>query len=203
MGRTIQKRSGQEPQVVLTMPLLVGTDGVKKMSKSYGNYVGINESPNEMFGKLLSITDDLMWQYYELLSDLSLEEIAGLKKDVKEGKLHPKAVKVGLAKEIIARYHNKKAAIDAEAEFEKIFVKKNNPTDIEEHKTGLNSVVDVAVEAGLVESKSEMKRLITQGGVSISDERIKDINAKFEKPGEYVLKVGKRKFAKIIFTGGK
>lgn len=203
IGRTIQKRSGQEPQVVLMMPLLVGTDGVKKMSKSYGNYVGINEAPDEMFGKLLSITDDLMWQYYELLSDLSLEKIAGLRKDVKDGRLHPKAAKVNLAKEIITRYHSKKAADDAEAEFERIFVKKNNPTDIEEHKTKLATIVDVGVEAGLAESKSEMRRLITQGGVSINDEKVKDINAKFDKSGEYVLKVGKRKFAKIVFTGNK
>ncbi len=198
MGRTIQKRSGHESQVVLTMPLLIGTDGEKKMSKSYGNYVGITDSPNEMFGKLMSISDDLMWQYYELLSDKGLEDIARLKKDVSEGRYHPKKAKVDLAKELVSRYHNKKAADEAEHEFEKIFAQKLNPTDMAKFKAKTASLVDTAVEAGMASSKSEMRRLIQQGGVSIDDKRVNDINTKFEKSGEFVLKVGKRKFCRIV-----
>ncbi|PIR18152.1 MAG: tyrosine--tRNA ligase [Deltaproteobacteria bacterium CG11_big_fil_rev_8_21_14_0_20_49_13] len=195
MGRTIQKRSDVEPQVVLTMPLLVGTDGVKKMSKSYGNYVGINESPKEMFGKLMSITDELMWQYYELLSDKSLNEIDELKKG------HPKAAKVALAKEIITRYHSAKDADAAEEGFERVFAKKDNPEDMPELVTSTSNLVDVIVEAKLASSKSEVRRLITQGGVSVNDEKVADINATLGGGKEYILKVGKRKFCKIKQKG--
>ncbi len=201
VGRDLQRAYGQEPQVVLTMPLLIGTDGVKKMSKSYGNYVGITEAPKEMFGKILSISDELMWQYYELLSDKSLEDIAKLKKDVVEGRYHPKAAKVALAKEIVAKYHSAKAADEAEKEFEMVFAKGARPTDIPEHKTKTASIVDAIVEAELAPSKSEARRLISQGAVSVNDEKLSDINAKFAKSGEYVLKVGKRKFCKIVYNG--
>jgi tyrosyl-tRNA synthetase len=197
MGRTIQKRSGEESQVVLTMPLLLGTDGERKMSKSYGNYVGITEASGEMFGKLMSITDELMWQYYELLSDKGLDEIARLKKDVSEGRYHPKKAKVDLAKEIITRYHDERSADEAEAEFEKVFAQKANPARMPEFKTRTASLVDTAVEAGMAPSKSEMRRLIQQGGVSVDDKKVTDLNARFEKSGEYVVKVGKRRFCRI------
>jgi tyrosyl-tRNA synthetase len=199
MGRTIQKRSGVEQQVVLTMPLLVGTDGVKKMSKSYGNYIGITDRPNEMFGKAMSISDELMWQYYELLSDLTSAQIKKLKNDVADGSYHPKQAKVDLAKEIVSRYHGSKEAKDAEKEFELVFAKKNEPSEIAEHHTEKNLVADIIVEAGLAASKSESRRLIEQGGVSLNSERIKDINAKLIKSGEYVIKAGKRKFCKIHY----
>lgn len=199
VGRALQKEAGQESQVVLTMPLLVGTDGVKKMSKSYGNYVGINDTPKDMFGKLLSISDDLMWQYYELLSDLSISEIKTLKKDVAEGRFHPKAAKVNLAKEIVTRYHGKRAADEAEEEFNRVFAQKEQPADMQEYKAESNILVDVMVDAGLSSSKSEARRLITQGGVSVNDEKISDINAKLVKGSESILKVGKRKFCKIKY----
>lgn len=201
VGRTIQKRSGLEPQVVLTVPLLVGTDGVKKMSKTYDNYVGINEQPNEIFGKLMSISDDLMWQYYELLSDLTIDDIEKLKKDTAEGIKHPKKVKSALAKEIVARYYSRKEADKAEEEFERVFARKENPADISEHTSKTSSLVDVMISAGLASSKSEARRLITQGGVSIDDKKVSDINAKFTKGGEYILKVGKRKFCRIKYGG--
>ncbi|MBI2092906.1 MAG: tyrosine--tRNA ligase [Deltaproteobacteria bacterium] len=199
MGRTIQKRSGVEQQVVLTMPLLVGTDGVRKMSKSYGNYIGITDSPNEMFGKLMSISDELMWQYYELLSDLNVSEIKKLKNDVAGGSYHPKQAKVDLAKEIVSRYHGSKEALAAEKEFEAVFAKKNEPAEIAEHHTKKNLVADIVSEAKLAASKSEAKRLIEQGGVSLNSERVKNINAKLLKSGEYMLKVGKRKFCRIHY----
>ena len=197
MGRTIQKRSGVEPQVVLTMPLLVGTDGAKKMSKSYGNFIGITEPPNEIFGKLMSISDELMWQYYELLSDLSLNEIAGLKSG------HPKAAKEALASEIITRYYGKKEAASAQEEFKRVFSQKGRPSEIPEYSTRKSSLIAAALEAGLCSSKSEMRRLIVQGGVNLDDKRVSDVNARFEREGEHLLRVGRRKFCKVIYKGGE
>ena len=130
MGRDLQREAKQEPQVVLTMPLLVGTDGVQKMSKSYGNYIGITDSPREMFGKIMSISDDLMWSYYELLSDLSLGEIKELKEELVVGKLHPKIAKENLAMEIIERFHSEEDAVSARDEFERVFAKKGRPDEI-------------------------------------------------------------------------
>lgn len=192
MGRTVQRRSGVEEQVVLTVPLLVGTDGVKKMSKSYGNYISITEEPREMFGKIMSISDELMWNYYELLSDKSLEEIG----DLKNG--HPKLAKVSLAKEIVATYHNAKKAEEAEEEFNRMFAKKELPDEILEHKTKQSSLVEILVESKLVPSKSEARRLISQGGVSINSQKISDVNFQIAKGGEHILKVGKRRFCKVI-----
>jgi len=199
VGRDLQKDAGQPAQVVLTMPLLIGTDGVKKMSKSYGNYVGITESPKDMFGKLMSISDELMWDYYTLLSDKSNAEILKLKEDVAAGFVHPKAAKVAFAKEISARFHGEKEAVKAEKEFNNIFVEKGVPDDVKEYKTSTAVIVDAAVLAGLAPSKSEMRRLISQGGVSVNDKKVRDINAKFDKEGEYILKVGKRRFCKVLF----
>jgi tyrosyl-tRNA synthetase len=202
MGRTLQRRSGQEEQVVLTMPLLVGTDGVKKMSKSYGNYIGITDAPGEMFGKVMSISDDLMWQYYELLSDKSIDEIAALKKDVREGRYHPKTAKEDLAEELVRRYHGAKEGASAREEFQKIFKQKENPTDMPSHDTRQAVLVDAVVESGIMPSKSEVRRLITQGGVYMDDERVGDIAFKFPKEGEFVLKLGKRKFCKMKYKKG-
>lgn len=204
MGRTIQKRSGQESQVVLTMPLLVGTDGVQKMSKSYGNYIGINEPAGEMFGKVLSISDDLMWKYFELLSKKKLEEIAELKKEVEDGRVHPKSAKVALAKEIVERFHSKKDADHAESEFEKIFSRKELPTEIEEEILKIDleriSIIDLLTTTKMVTSKSEARRLVQQGGISVDDKKISSIDDMVHAAGEKVLKVGKRKFKKIIFA---
>jgi len=198
MGRTLQKRSNQETQVVLTMPLLVGTDGVQKMSKTYNNYIAITDVPGEMFGKILSISDDLMWDYYNLLSAKSLDDIAELKKKVEKGEIHPKKAKVELAKEIITLYHSKKEADEAEAEFEKVFSKKELPTDIEEVDISEKSqLIDLMVENDMASSKSEAKRLMKQGGVSVNDEKISDIAYEISGPGDYIVKVGKRKFKKF------
>lgn len=204
MGRTIQKRSNQEPQVVLTMPLLVGTDGVQKMSKSYGNYVGIADSPREMFGKLMSISDDLMWTYYELLSDLSSREIEELKEKLVVGKLHPKVAKENLAMEIIERFHSENDAINARDEFERVFSKKGRPDDIEERKIIVNtekiSLVEVIVEARLCPSKTEARRMIQQNAVEIDGAKIEDIAACVSTKKSFLLKVGKRRFAKVTFS---
>jgi tyrosyl-tRNA synthetase len=203
MGRTIQKRSNQEQQVVLTMPLLVGTDGVQKMSKSYGNYVGITDAPREMFGKMMSISDDLMWTYYELLSDLSLQELEEIKERVLTGKLHPKVAKENLAMEIIERFHSEHDAIKARDEFEQIFAKKKLPDEIEEVCLAAQSdgalLVDVIVEAKLCPSKSDARRMIQQNAVEVDGKKVSDINDRVSTDGEKLIKVGKRRFAKVSF----
>ena len=203
MGRTIQKRSGQSPQIVLTMPLLVGTDGVQKMSKSYNNYIGIKESPKDIFGKVMSITDDLMWCYYELLSSKSLQEIQGMKQAVTSGGLHPKKVKTDLAKEIVARFHSRSEADKAEEEFAKVFSKHGLPSDIEEVTLPVSSeprgLQTLLTELSLTPSNSEARRLVTQGGVSVNEKKISDPMMKLECKGEYLLQVGKRKFKRVFF----
>lgn len=198
MGRTLQKRYGQEAQVVLTMPLLEGTDGVKKMSKSYGNYIGIFDEPKDMFGKVLSISDDLMWRYYELLSFRPMSEIEKLKNDVEAGTVHPKLAKVGLAKEIVTRFYNEETANRAEKEFEEVFAKKGLPEDIAEKEIALTSdgigLVSLLAETKLVSSKGEARRMIAQGAVKINQEKIQDQNFSFTEKGKFLLQVGKRKF---------
>lgn len=203
MGRTVQKRSGQEPQVVLTMPLLVGTDGAQKMSKSYGNYIGITEEPFEIFSKLMSISDELMWNYYKLLSSLSLTEIEKLKKDVKEGGSHPKEVKVRLAKELTERFHSKKAAEEAADKFHKVFSQKELPSDMEEVELKTEKktlpVVDLLVDLYLAASKSEARRLIQQGGITINNKKLSEVSETLSCKGQYTIKVGKRRFKKVRF----
>ena len=204
VGRQEQKMSGQEPQVVLTMPLLVGTDGIQKMSKTYDNYVGIYEQPREIFGKLMSISDELMWNYYELLSDLSLEEIEELKEELVVGKMHPKIAKENLAMEIVARFYSEDAAIKARDEFERIFAKKGQPDKIGEAKIPSGGarmpLVDVIVAAKLCPSKSEARRLIQQRAVEVDGKRVNDINAKIKTSDNPLIKVGKRRFARISFA---
>jgi tyrosyl-tRNA synthetase len=206
VGRDLQRAYGQEPQVVLTMPLLVGTDGVQKMSKSYGNYVGITDAPREMFGKLMSISDDLMWTYYELLSDLSAKEIVELKEELVLGKLHPKIAKENFAMEIIERFHSEKDAEDARDEFERMFAKKGKPDEIDEKMIAATgdtiTLVDAIVGAGLCPSKSEARRMIQQSAVEVDDARIEDIGAELSTKKGVLLKVGKRRFAKVSFVKG-
>ncbi len=201
MGRTIQKRSGQEAQVVLTMPLLVGTDGVKKMSKTYGNYVGIYEAPREIFGKMMSISDELMWTYYELLSDLSMDEVEDVKERVLTGKLHPKVAKENLAMEMVERFHSEKDALAARDEFEKTFSGKHFPVDAEEKKVLVDedevSLVKVMVDSAISGSNSEARRMIQQRAVEIDGEKVTDIYAKLVANMEYQIKAGKKKFTKI------
>jgi len=197
MGRHIQREYGQESQIVLTMPLLEGLDGVQKMSKSLGNYIGIDEEASEIFGKTMSISDDLMWRYYELLSDRSLEEITALRTQVDTGLLHPKTAKENLAEELTARYHGSEAAATARAGFSAVFTNQGIPEDIECHLTVPgSSLMDVLSSSGLCASKSEVRRLCTQNAVTIDGRKEIDPAFVFEA-GEYVLKVGKKRFLKV------
>ncbi|MGF1741084.1 tyrosine--tRNA ligase [Vibrio profundum] len=199
MGRELQKSHGQKPQVVLTMPLLVGLDGEKKMSKSAHNYIGVSESPSEMFGKIMSISDVLMWNYYELLSFRPMEEIEGFKAAIAEGK-NPRDIKVLLAKEIIARFHSKADAEAAEQEFVNRFAKNQIPEDMPEFtfEAGL-PVSNLLKEAALCSSTSDAMRMVKQGAAKMDGEKVAD--AKFTpEAGTYVFQVGKRKFARITLS---
>ena len=195
VGRDLLRQYGKEAQVAITMPIIEGLDGVQKMSKSLGNYVGISESPKEMFGKLMSITDDLMFRYYELLSDMSLQDIEKMKKDIETGDFHPMTAKKNLAKEIVARYHGTKAGAEAEEEFVRVFSNKNIPTDIEEYKIQ-GTFLDIILALNFASSKSEARRLAEQGGIHFENEKIYDLTTAPDHEG--ILKVGKRKFAKLI-----
>jgi tyrosyl-tRNA synthetase len=200
VGRELQKQYGQEPQVVITMPILEGLDGVQKMSKSLNNYIGINEPPGEMFGKIMSISDELMWRYFELLSFRPLSGIAGFKKQVSEG-ANPRDIKFELAKEIIARFHDKKAADAAQADFIARFQQGALPEDIEEKtiaaKDGAVGIAHLLKDAGLVGSTSEALRMIKQGAVKIDGGKIEDQKLQIQAGTQHVYQVGKRKFAKI------
>lgn len=197
VGRELQKEFGQPQQSVLTMPLLVGLDGVEKMSKSKNNYVGITESPDSMFGKIMSISDDLMWNYYELLSSKTLDEIAALKKMTEQGE-NPRNIKVALAQEIITRFHNAAAADKALADFEARFRDGQIPEDMPEVTLSGAPLGIVAVlrDSGLVSSGSEATRNIQQGGVKVDGQKIEDKALRLEA-GTYVVQVGKRRFARV------
>ena len=202
VGRDIQREFDIEPQVIITMPLLVGTDGVEKMSKSYNNYIGISESPKEIFGKALSIADSLIYTYFELASDVSNEKLKEIKNKLDDSSVNPRDIKRELAKNLVAMYHDKKAADQAEEEFDRIFIKKEIPDDLPEFKIPSGKkeigIVDLIVEVNFAPSKSEAKRLVMQGGVSINGEKIDDINKPIQLESEMILKVGKRKFIKFI-----
>ncbi|WP_018298511.1 tyrosine--tRNA ligase [Fangia hongkongensis] len=202
MGRELQKNAGQKSQIVITMPLLEGLDGVKKMSKSANNYIGIDETPDEMFGKIMSISDELMWRYYELLSFKSLDEIKALKEAVFEGK-NPRDVKVLLAKEIIARFHDEKEAIKAEENFIARFQKNQLPEDMpvfEFEMTEGMTIGHILKSADLVKSTSEALRMIKQGAVKLDMQKVSDSKLLPEVGKEYVYQVGKRKFAKVTLV---
>ncbi len=192
VARDIQRAYGQEPEVILTMPLLVGTDGQKKMSKSYGNYIGITEPAKEIFGKIMSLSDELMWRYYELLTE---EDLAAVKK------WHPKEAKIGLAKKIVARFYNEKTAEEEAKEFEKVFGQKAKPTEIEEmvlpKQESAVWLVDVMVTSKLAASKGEARRLIAQGGVRLNDKKVDNPDEKLDSSQEYLLQVGKRRFLQL------
>jgi tyrosyl-tRNA synthetase len=203
MGREVQKHYGQPPQCILTMPLLEGLDGINKMSKSLGNYVGITESPHEIFGKLMSVSDELMWRYIELLSFESLAMIAKWKKDVTAGR-NPRDIKAGFAQEIVARFHDKAAAEKALADFEARFRQGEIPDDIPavtvRAGAGGIAIANLLKEAGLMASTSEALRMIVQGGVKLDGEKISDKALKLGKGAQVVLQVGKRKFARVTIT---
>jgi len=203
MGRDMQRSRGQEPQIVLTLPLLEGLDGVNKMSKSLGNYIGITDPANEIYGKVMSISDSLMYRYYELLSDLSTPEIAQLKKDVEDGTLHPKAVKQKLARELTTRFHSDEAALQAEQNFDNVFAKNDLPDDLKEYVLESSEAIwlpKLLVEAELVSSTSDGRRMIKQSAVSLDGQKITDIDYKVQPQGQMIVKVGKRRFCKVIFN---
>ena len=199
VGRTLMGQYDLEPQCILTVPLLEGLDGVRKMSKSYGNYIGINEPAADQFGKAMSVSDDLMWRYYELISSKSLDEIAALKKDVEEGRLHPKKAKEALAYEIVARYHGEEQAQEALQGFNSVFADGGIPDDAPEFacEHGEASKPPVFLtDSGLAASRGEAKRLIKQGSLSLDGERCDDAETPLE-PGSYVVKLGKKRFLRL------
>jgi tyrosyl-tRNA synthetase len=200
VGRELQKEYGQEPQCIVLMPLLEGLDGVKKMSKSLGNYIGITEPPKEMYGKIMSISDELMLRYYELLSHISLAEISSLKEGIKKGAVHPKHAKENLALEIVERYWSKEEALRVKEEFEHIFQQKGLPDEIpavdiiwEGNEMWVPKIMKLS---GLTSSTGEAMRLIKQGGVTVNEQKVDDPDAKLPA-GNYLFKVGKRKFLRV------
>ena len=201
VGRDIQREFQQEPQVVMTMPLLEGLDGVEKMSKSLDNYVGITETPSEIFGKLMSISDPLMFRYYELLTDESLSKIEQWKKDASEARVNPKDLKSRLARSVVTDFWSDQEAEKAVEEFERVFKNKELPSEIEEIviKPGKIHLIDLMVSQNIFPSRGEAKRVIRQGGIYLDGQRVEDIGLELDlkKSTEFVLKVGKKKFYKI------
>ncbi len=204
VARDIQREYGQEPEVIMMLPILEGLDGVQKMSKSLGNYVGITEPPNQMYGKLMSISDELMWRYYQLLSDLSPAEIEKKRRDVEAGLYHPKQAKMDLAFEIVSKFHGVEAAKKAQEEFERVFARRELPEDMPEMVVITTEpklrLTRVLTDTRMARSNAEAKRLIQQGGVRWDGERITDVA--FEvvcDDSEHILRVGKKKFCRVRF----
>lgn len=200
VGRDIQKEFGMEPQIILTLPILVGTDGVEKMSKSYDNYIGITDAPSDIYGKTLSIPDNVIFTYYELATDISNEELVSIKNDLVNPSVNPRNIKRALARKFVEMYHSAKAAADAEEEFDRIFIKKDVPDDIPEYKASVKEMplLDLIVEINFAPSKGEARRLVQQGGVMLDGEKVTDIQAIVEFGKGQILKVGKRKFIKLV-----
>ena len=201
-ARDVQREYGQEPQVILTLPVLEGIDGGQRMSKSLGNYIGIDDEPDEMYGKIMSIPDNLILKYFTLVTDYSLAQLQEVKRRLNDGQTNPMVLKKELARAIIKMYHSESAARQAEQNFEQIFSKKEIPDDIEEIIIPSSDLpkplVKLLTECGAVSSNGEARRLIQQGGVRINDEKISDINYAIQNKGEYITKVGKRRFFKFI-----
>lgn len=202
VGRDIQREFGLPPQVILTLPLLIGTDGVEKMSKSLDNYIGINETPREIYGKTLSIPDDLIYSYFELATDVSKNELQSIRQSLSNKSINPRDIKRSLARNLVELYHSKAAALEAENEFDNIFVKKGLPDQIQEFKFNPAvdeiEILDLIVKVGFAPSKGEARRLVTQGGVTIDNKKITDIKQTVILRGTKILKVGKRNFIKLI-----
>ncbi|MFA6540558.1 MAG: tyrosine--tRNA ligase [Bacteroidota bacterium] len=202
VGRAIQREFGKEPQVILTMPILPGTDGVEKMSKSLDNYIGISDSPKDMFGKTLSIPDRLIHQYFVLATNVPTAEIEEIKKQLSDASSNPRDFKRRLAREIVTLYHSADSAQAAQDEFDRIFVKKDLPDEIEEMKYGTTgsrvNILQLLAETKLAPSKSEARRLVDQGGVTVNGEKISDPKSDVVLNEHKIIKVGKRKFLKII-----
>jgi len=206
LGRNLQREYGQESQVAMITPLLEGTDGVQKMSKSLGNYIGINEPPQEIFGKVMSISDEMMWRYYELCTDITSSQISALRESAERGEANPRDLKVDLAKRIVADFHSRAFADEAEEEFVRRFRNKEVPDEVEIRHVPANEpngwdLATLLITVGLAESKAEARRLIQQGGVSVDGERQTIVNSITSwKPGmSTLLKVGKRRFIRVVF----
>ena len=204
VGRDLQKEYGQEQQIVLTTPLLEGLDGIQKMSKSLGNYIGISESANEQFGKAMSISDGLMFRYYELLTDIPLDELQKLRTDIAAGTRHPMDVKGQLAASIVADYHGRAAAEAAHEKFNRVFRERQNPEDMETQRISLAAgpmrLTRLLGSLNLAPSNAEAQRLIESGAVHVNDQRITDPKAEISQAGEYIFKVGKRRFLRLLVS---
>jgi tyrosyl-tRNA synthetase len=205
VGRDLQREYKQQQQIVITMPILEGTDGVQKMSKSLNNYIGINEPAQDIFGKIMSISDDLMFRYYRLLTEISAMEADEMERNCKEGSLHPMDLKKQLARKIITRFHSEEAAQTAQQEFTKIFSKKDIPSDIPEIAINALTLEDGKIwvchllqQAGLTQSSSEARRMIQQGAVQCNGNKIEDAQASIEPEHDMIIKVGKRRFVRLI-----
>ena len=206
-GRKLQKEYEQQPQAIVMMPLLEGLDGVNKMSKSKDNYIGIDEAPQEMYGKTMSLPDELIGRYFELLTDMPLDELKTLKAGLEDGSYHPMKAKKRLARSIVTKYYSQEAAKKAEEEFQKVFKQGGTPDDIEEVEIGRDEledgemwIVDLVDATGLVDSKSQIRRLIKQGAVRFNDEKYEKINIDIEVEDEMIVRVGKKRFAQIILN---
>ncbi|AZO95714.1 tyrosine--tRNA ligase [Halocella sp. SP3-1] len=204
VGRDLQREYGQEPQVVMMMPILEGLDGVNKMSKSLGNYIGVNDSPNDMYGKVMSIPDDLISRYFELLTDLPEDELKEIKQNLAQGQLNPMKYKKQLALTIVEQYHGKTAADEGAAEFDRVFSEGKLPEDIPEFtikeselEDGKMWIVNLIARTGLLSSNSEARRMIKQGAVSINDEKQEKINIDADVTDGMIIQIGKRRFAKV------
>ena len=200
VGRDLQKNYGQDPQIVITTPILEGTDGVKKMSKTYDNYIGITHSPSEIYGRTMSIPDNLIFPYFKFATRINDNELIDIKKKLDDIKINPRDLKRKLARKLITIYYDKSKALEAENEFDDIFIRSSIPKNIEEWKikNNENNILIIMTDSDLIKSKSEAKRLINQGAVSIDGKKIDDINFNIDTNSEVVLKVGKRKFLKIF-----
>ncbi|MEE9258208.1 MAG: tyrosine--tRNA ligase, partial [Nitrospinaceae bacterium] len=201
VGRDLQRANGMAPQAILTMPLLEGTDGIQKMSKSLGNSIGLFDPPGEMYGKIMSISDTMMWRYYELLSDTPESELEEMRSKAGSGEVNPKNLKMRLAREMVSRYHSEASAESAEKEFESVFKNKNLPEDMPTVKSWGDEprwICKVLAEHSLTDSTSAARRLILQGAVSLNGEKVSDVSLNLEGNQEYLIKVGKKRFLKII-----
>jgi tyrosyl-tRNA synthetase len=202
MGRELQREWGQSPQSIVTMPLLEGLDGVNKMSKSLGNYIGISEPANEIFGKVMSISDDLMLRYYELLSDMPLAELNRLRAGLKDHSVHPMAAKKALGRELVSRFHGPVAGVAAEENFVKRFKENEIPDEMPQVSYSLADgavlLARAMTEAGLTKSNGEGRRSIDQGGVKLNNEKVSETNLELAAPGEYIVQIGRRRFARIL-----
>ena len=199
VGRDLQKEAGQNPQVIITTPILERTDGVEKMSKSYDNYIGLTDSPSEIYGRTLSIPDSLIGRYFEFATEIPTDKLTAIENDLENGISNPRDLKRELARELVTLYHDNDAALKAEQEFDALFIQKDEPDDMPEYKLAESEkLIGIMVKNGMVASNGEGKRMISQGGVRLDKEKVDDIHSTIEPGKNVVLKVGKRKFLRII-----